>query len=65
MIIAQLSDFHVRPHGQPAYGIVDTKGNGVGQAEAARGLFDDRLWDKPVFLEDLQNIDRILCVSRR
>ncbi|KRE11158.1 metallophosphatase [Bosea sp. Root381] len=24
MIIAQLSDFHVRPHGQPAYGIVDT-----------------------------------------
>lgn len=24
MIIAQLSDFHARPHGRPAYGIVDT-----------------------------------------
>jgi len=24
MIIAQLSDFHARPHGRPAYGVVDT-----------------------------------------
>lgn len=24
MIIAQLSDFHARPHGRPAYGIIDT-----------------------------------------
>lgn len=24
MIIAQLSDFHARPHGRPAYGVIDT-----------------------------------------
>ncbi|PSC06573.1 phosphodiesterase [Alsobacter soli] len=32
MIIAQLSDLHVRPHGRPAYGVVDTN------AAAARAV---------------------------
>ncbi len=31
MIIAQLSDFHARPHGHPAYGIIDTN-TAIGRA---------------------------------
>jgi Icc protein len=38
MIIAQLSDFHARPHGRPAYGIVDTNAAITSAVEAVLAL---------------------------
>ena len=38
MIIAQLSDFHARPHGRPAYGIVDTNAAIAGAVDAVLAL---------------------------
>ena len=38
MIIAQLSDFHARPHGCPAYGIVDTNAAIEGAVDAVLAL---------------------------
>jgi 3',5'-cyclic AMP phosphodiesterase CpdA len=38
MIIAQLSDFHARPHGRPAYGIVDTNAAVIAAVEAVLAM---------------------------